>query len=401
MAEYRIPAVNFYGLSDKIAKMNKRAAKLGVTPISLNVLRWEAQTVKDELTAMETIERFAVVDILGEAPKMAGWTFQAKVEPHNGYNLVKLMPGVVDVPKAYYAADMGCDHCGMDRRRNEVFVVKHDDGRYAQVGRTCLADFLGGQSPEILAARAEWMLALDSAMREAGDYGSRGFDYVNVEEFVALCSAFGRYEGFVTRRMIDEGKAFGPTTAAQAWRIVGERDGKFLRKIEENGFAVEARDVAIAQSALSWARNDAAADGNYMMNLVAACRAEAIDYRAAGIVASVIPAYRRHLESTIDVPDTEAQPVAAPAPVSQWIGNQGDKVSRDVTVQALIEMPPTQWGSSTLVKMIDAQGNVLIWFASNCPDLEPGDGVKVTGTIKQNNIRDGVKQTILTRCRMA
>lgn len=401
MAQYTIPAVNLAALEDRFAKLNKRAVKLNVAPVSLTITGWIENISIHDITGIETVEKLAVVEVNGESPKLSGWTFQAKIEPHDGFNLVKLMPGIESVPAGYFDAKMTCQHCNTNRQRNEVFVVRHDDGRYMQVGRNCLADFLGGANPETLANRAEWYIQLDEEMREASDRGyggSRGFFTENTEAFVAMCAAVAREDGFVTRRMIDEGKSNGPTTGSQAWIYC--TDVKAWSEATKDGFAVTEADVLRARFALDWARNEAVPDGNYMTNLVNACRAEAIDYRAVGIVASVIPAYRRHMESLVDVADDQA-PAPAPKPISQYVGVVGQKVSVKVTVEALIDMPQNAWGTySTLVKMVDEQGNKLAWFASNCPDIEPGDTVTATGTVKSHQDYRGERQTTLTRCKL-
>ena len=55
--------------------------------------------------------------------------------------------------------------------------------------------------------------------------------------------------------------------------------------------------------------------------------------------------------------------------------------------------PPVKtWGT-------DAQGNVYIWYASR--GIETRDGMTIKGTVKNHNERDGIKQTVLTRCKAA
>jgi len=49
--------------------------------------------------------------------------------------------------------------------------------------------------------------------------------------------------------------------------------------------------------------------------------------------------------------------------------------------------------------LIDLSGNHLTWFASGS-DMEVGNTYKLLGTIKKHDEYNGVKQTILTRCKV-
>ena len=57
------------------------------------------------------------------------------------------------------------------------------------------------------------------------------------------------------------------------------------------------------------------------------------------------------------------------------------------------------YGTTYLYKFTDDQGNVYIWYASR--GIETHDGMTLKGTVKDHNERDGVKQTVLTRCKAA
>ena len=57
----------------------------------------------------------------------------------------------------------------------------------------------------------------------------------------------------------------------------------------------------------------------------------------------------------------------------------------------------------------DTDGNVLVWFASKPLERVNENGVyedvtevsHIRATVKEHNERDGVKQTIITRCKAA
>ena len=85
----------------------------------------------------------------------------------------------------------------------------------------------------------------------------------------------------------------------------------------------------------------------------------------------------------------------ADADKSGWIGTIGERIVFDLTIRMVIEMEG-QWGTSYLHIMHDADGNVVVYKGTNKIG-ERGDAVSVKATIKEHDIRDGVRQTKISR----
>ena len=51
--------------------------------------------------------------------------------------------------------------------------------------------------------------------------------------------------------------------------------------------------------------------------------------------------------------------------------------------------------------MKNAQGNTLVWKTSKSLDINEGEKFIIIGTIKGHDTYDGIKQTILTRCKIS
>ena len=95
---------------------------------------------------------------------------------------------------------------------------------------------------------------------------------------------------------------------------------------------------------------------------------------------------------------------------SKFVAEVGARIEFDVTLEWTFTFEGN-FGPVTLYKFIDADGNLLVWFASNsfCPgpvspdNFEPneeiavGQRVKIKGTVKKHEERDGIKQTVLSR----
>ena len=84
---------------------------------------------------------------------------------------------------------------------------------------------------------------------------------------------------------------------------------------------------------------------------------------------------------------------------SGYVGHVGDRITFRANSAVLVTSWENMYGTTFLYKFADESGNILIWYASRTFDVK--DGVKVTGTIKAHNERDGAKQTVITRCKVA
>jgi hypothetical protein len=293
---------------------------------------------------------------------------------------------------------MDCQHCNKTRIRNEVFLLRHENlGALGEqeivVGRNCLADFLGHSNPEWLAKIAEWDIELSSLMRDAEDERGWGRAYRHEEDvaaFLALVAGLARQYGFVTKSQ-DPFNA----TATLAWDVV-LRDKDALKRLERDGFKVLPVDVRQAEAALAWIREMEPPHGNnYMTNLWIACKADSIDGRAAGITASLISAYTREVEKNAKVANEKQGKVSA------HVGIEGGKFSGRVKVVSVRTFEPQNWYENvrTLVRM-EQDGNVLTWWTSTAPQVEADDEIDIKGTIKKHDEYNGVKQTVLTRCKI-
>ena len=83
---------------------------------------------------------------------------------------------------------------------------------------------------------------------------------------------------------------------------------------------------------------------------------------------------------------------------SNFVGTVKDRITFDAEVTGVYSFD-TDYGTTMIVRMTDPDDNILVWFATSSPDLERGDNVTLTGTIKDHDEYRGAKQTVLTRCK--
>lgn len=200
---FHIPSDNLEGLKAGFLKLTRKANKLGVAPPTLVEVGEEYRPVLDEKNQPTgEMIHFTVVEVSGETPRLAGWTFVATLEGMDGEVMVRAVPGQ-SLPVRFRNHDTcrNCDHCNVYRPRSETFVVVNDAGEYKQVGRQCLGDFLGGQNPQLLAEAASFLCtAMELAMAaEEGGGLAGGGDYMSMSVFLATTAMVIRKSGWMSK----------------------------------------------------------------------------------------------------------------------------------------------------------------------------------------------------------
>jgi hypothetical protein len=425
-AVYSIPAENYAGLAEKIEKMNRKAAKLGVAPIAVNKVgehttpyievgprqyqpvEGDIAQLPDHVQKMVFHVKYIDITVEGEHPHYAGWTFVATLQHVDGQVIIRTIPGYEqNLPVSFRSAiPENCDHCRTLRRRNDTYVVQHESGEYKQIGKQCLADFLGGLTPEALAQRLSFFKLLQDmsdCLEEFGGFGGgREIRRVSVLTWLTFVAAVIRNDGWLPRsKSVDMGPA--PTAdiagalmlavQSKGDRAYGFGDSQWDPKYQPND-----RDTELATKTLDYVRShlhtqDSTQLNDYLYNLSVATSLETIDRRLQGIVASAIAYYQREsglaAERKAELERTKA---------SQHVGTKGERIQQIPVTLLFTKSYENQFGPGWMHKFIDAQGNVLVWFGSN--DLEgaaPGDKMTIAASVKDHSERDGVKQTIITR----
>jgi hypothetical protein len=400
---FDIPAYNLEALTEEVTRMNRRATKLGCQPLVLRVVR-EYELEKKSRTGAKYMQARMEVELLGETPKFNGWSLFAAVEMQdNGENLVRCVPGKT-VPEAYRATDTHCDHCKSTRRRKEVFILGHDDGRFVQVGRQCIADFLGHVSADNLASRAEWEFSAMDTCKDASDDdfcygGGRGEWRRDITEYLVTVAIVVRRLGWVSRSMLEKRGDFeGVTTASTAWSILVDWKNKYVQEmVAKNEIYAEERDETLAKEALEWARSQPTTGvDDYLYNLGVACRQSYVNHKNIGIVASAIAAYQRHLDKEAELNIRRRQNLER-----KHVGEVGKRSDFENVVVKRMRYFESEFGVKTLVTFEDQSGNVLIWWASKQLDeVEEGETVNIRGTVKKHGDYQGMPQTELQRVKI-
>jgi len=401
---------NIDKLAERVGKLNRRAEKLGVPAIQLRIGEREtcftcpkggAPTVSTDPKAWGNEAKpvgheRAEVRLMGEPPKLAGWTFAAVVD-HLSNGTITRYPAAshtIDL-KPYRGVDATCDHCETSRKRHETFIIVHDNGQERRVGRNCLADFLGHSNPASLIGHLNlWTkaFALIEGAEEAGF--DTGVTMLNLEVFLAFVACQMRQHGWLSRGAAYEQNRSDATADVAQYAYWSSVHPPILVPTLE--------DAKRSVAALDWARaltDEQIGDNDYLYNLRAVCTDDYIRPKRGGLAGSVIVAAERAFEKA-------AEKASEALKSNEHIGNVKERLmDLDLTLVATREIDGT-FGITTLHKFEDAAGNSLVWFASNpyiIPDGEDkramtiGENLILAGTVKKHDDYKGRKQTNLGR----
>ena len=404
---HTIDLANLANLQGRIAKIARRASKLGCAAITLTVVA--TYVVRRKFTNDEGIKftrNVPVVDVTidGEAPRImgnegAGFELLATIEHTAGGNITRQVPTDLDERgfhtvqaeiDAYRDADADCDHCNVRRKRNDTFLVyEGTTGTVRQIGRTCLQDFLGGKDPHAMVALADAYVACVKTLESAVGNGP-GLEIADLAEFLVYTAASIRLHGWVSKGKCQDHQI---PTASDAEACLWDWTGKHT-----NGKPVQA-DLDLAMKALEFVAADLEAKGakrnSYQQNLHVIITNGTVGTRHAGFAASIIPYFTRAQGQAAERVD-----YAARAAASKHVGQVKERLTFRATVERRSSFEG-RFGLTFIYKFRTSEGNAITWFASRDQSIGKGDQVTLTGTVKKHDDYKGEAQTIMTRCKVS
>ena len=380
-------------------RLVRRADKLGAelptfeVRTEYTVLHWARDAFGTRWVSGGTHVR--AIHVSGPRPKFAGWSLLATLEPLETkdeaggvvyVNLIKSVPGAGELPESLRAGRQ-CDHCRKIRARSETFVVRHEDGRIVRVGRQCIADFLGGASPENVALQFAFATDLaafgGSEDEEGGCWGPRRPTSWPLRHYVALVVREIRANGWLSRSATRETEGCATADAALV-RVTGCTLSRLLPETPD------AEELAQATRAIAWAAAFPARS-DFEHNIQAIARSEEVTQKTIGLAAAIFGAYERS-----EAREVERRKKLAELPPSHHVGVVKARLELVLTVTRIVDLE-SQWGATHLHVLVDDAGNVFKWFASS-ERLDVGARYHVRGTVKGHGDYKGRAETTLSRC---
>lgn len=375
-ASGELTACGLARLSAEVDKLNRRSRRLGLDPLTIAVVGERVETIKTT-SGIELHRPLYTVEVRGVVPRINGWAVVGRITFLPAGNLVEHPPGH-DLALKYRTMGNHCEHCHTQRRRNDLIVIRHEDGREIAVGRNCLADFIRTGDAESLLEAAGWTTALvtaiggdDDAYMAGGGYRQTTERLQTLLEASAVCI---RKLGW-TPSQSDHPTKSDVSNLLYGWRWDRRAHAQWVEKF---GLYITDQDRKQAADAITWLQG-LQPSGDYQWNLhVLAQTPEAAPLDKLGLICSAVVAYARHCEQEIE---RKAREERHPRGFFGEAGKRYKGVEATVIRTRSIE---TAYGVSTLIVFETPEGT-LTWFASgDRSDFEIGETHKIDFTVKEH-----------------
>lgn len=383
----------FAATKDRATKINTRATKRGFTG-RLEVTGTPREISETDEAGLHRTRLVYDVAIIGDAPSYNGWTFLAAVdaiETATGADFVlRTAPGIEEsgVDRSALAAGR-CEHCSTVRanRRYTYLVRNTETGEIRQVGSTCIKDFTGWAGKPVFLSADD---VADELRDFLGGFASSGPEYTP-ETVVAAAWALSRRFGWVPASASHGGRSTRDLVSSYLYGT--SRADRELRADVAGDVAEAAGMGATIIAALLDGLTDS---GDYVTNLRACLRAASVSHRHLGITVSAVSAYERMIGNRVRRESTETI-----RRESAYAGELGEKLTITGTVTRLkpIEQHYGYTPTTSMLVIVESGTTVAKTFtaAAWAWDVEQGDEITITGTVKAHEEFNGTKETVLTR----
>lgn len=383
-ANYLIPSENLAYLKDRLDIIAKKAAKLGFDfdySVSDKPVEYRSDLGSHGLIGYHS------VTICGQEPIIAGWKFVAVLQHEATGNVIRKPEFIqAELPILYRTIDQRCDHCGFNRNRKDTYILQSvNSGEFKQVGSACLKDFVGHGDPHAIAAFLESLIDLEEEIGDAGEISEGGNSiYHKPETYLAYVVASIEAWGWVSRSN-SNGKM--PTADDAAVAMMPPKN-----QTEERLTVTEAHRIE-AETALQWICDnwtDYATMNEYQCNVATVANKEYVQHRDLGLLASVIPAYRKAQEKAVSG--------------GEWVGQVGKRIETTITHVATF-VTVNRYGRDVVTtyinKFVDGQGNIIVWMTGTFNGNDhKGQSFTMAAHVKEHSEFQGKRQTVVTRAKL-
>jgi hypothetical protein len=377
---YEIPEENVEALRKQIARAQNKGAKIDYvegTPFMAQVGMKGPEGFKTPV-----YHRFVPVTVEGKY-EINGWKFVGVIEHKDGGNIIRCADSSVSdkIPSKYLTAPAECEHCHTSRNRNDTYLIMNEKtNEFMQVGRTCLKDFTGGMDADACAASAECLKDAEESQNEEKEYTPKALSLSGDAVREVAFAIVSKY-GYIKRN----GLSGVISTEIQMQNQLIDVNGPFdsIPDEEENIKKVN-----------EWLKSQDCSNG-YMANAKTAWEASYVEVRDFSLIASLVSAYLKSIKTKEETKNSE------------YAGKIGDKVSFVIVyVRALYTLNNRMFSEyaepSVVYELRDANGNVYTWATSaNVIGMYKDGMTHITATIKNLKEFRGIKQTVITRGKMA
>ena len=388
---YAVPCDRVLGLYAELETFGNKADKLNI-PYSIK-----------EVGMVEVRNIPCIILEVSFEIKANGWQFIATIDHLKNGNIIKYGVSNVTLPTEYrQAKNTTCNHCNTTRYRKQTHVIyKETTKEFKQVGSKCLQVYTGIDVNKVFACADVINLLNDVDSipcnfsrdnLESEFFG--GSKYINVVETVACAYDVVKVLGYANSK---SDMSTASVVADVELYLNGKlkkyypKDYKSFKRIFEDVKFLSAESIEKAREIISYVKAQKVTN-DYMNNMhVLLSEVEILNkYRA--FIVSAVAVYNKGLEQEKAYKEQHAEEMT-----SNYIGAVGQRITLDVVECKAVTAWENEFGVTFIYKLVDTNKNILTWKTSKVIS----DVKTITGTVKAHNDYKGIKQTELTRCKVA
>ena len=416
--EFLVLSARLEEAETQLKKLIKKANKYGNQPITYTVsekFQLERQVMRsgEDIGIRESVTIDAyIVTVNGEAPRVGDYELVGVISFDGiGNDAQRVIDAVPDrkVDIRFRNSKKVCEHCNKTRNRNNLYIVEDNNKNQIQVGRSCLRDHLGIDNPQEIIKKFQFFKAIPEFFDELESGNIRSnLDWYIDELLIMGMAAISEY-GWMSKSKYNEmielarhGEGHLPSIEPTYLYV------EYAYHLGDSNQNVDYGEVVRENASENWEKYKSEAeliksfilnsteDNNYFWNLKQLFENSIVSRKRFGIVLSSIATYRGHLARELArAKYKEAQMK------SKWMGEEKERIKNvEGEVVTAKWVNATQWGDVYLYKIITKAGDVVTWF-SGADKLQKNDKITFSATIKKLDEYEGVKQTIVSRLKVA
>lgn len=343
MISTEILAHRFQALEEAVAALAKIAAKVQAAAPEIIVLERFEKTHKDSETSVDITEAWLKVQILNAYPVIeGGWQFVAVIDHiAEAVNIVRVAPDFRELDLSHLqTADSKCDHCKVNRSRLRTYLFVDESDKFVQVGSTCMTDFTGHQ------VKFQWLEWIDEFSENDDIFGS----YMGGARRYSVADLLGAAYRLIDSYGFHKADSAIPTKSQLVSVLMEASGSPASRRSFQDLKDLTGEGIEEIQAAVKWILEEEP-DSDYIRNLKTVVQYDLSDSKYHGLIASLLPAYRREMGFIVIRAAREAE-VKVPVVTGDKVQITGSIVSMD--------LKETQWGYRDVMTVLDDRG-FKIW----------------------------------------
>ena len=394
---YFIHEANLERLEKRLTTIQNKCNKLDVA-FCYEVVGEEYREFEKE-DGSTSIVRFVEVEASGQV-NHGPWQFIGVVEHTPSGNVIRKHAEAYEeeIPEKYYHTGKVCECCNTVRNRKDTYLIRNtESGEWKQVGKSCLKEFTCGLDADDV---ARYISLWDEMIKgESVEHSDMYIEWHEVKEFLNIAFATVKKYGYVR---VDDDSPYTQCTKHRATDYYHClcRGWHVTEAVQEEVQDLDVDSVlSKVDDAIAWITNEDP-DNEYIRNLKTLCSNKYCRYADFGILASLPVAYERHLKYVAEVKAREEAAEARRAALADnFLGEVGDRLDIAVASARCVTSWYNQYGETYMYEFIAEDGHVIMWKTSSWVDTDEVHSIK--GTVKEHEEYNGIKQTWLTRCKIA